>query len=594
MCFRPLWLLIPVLIVFSSWPILAAPDAAVPPPDPALEERAARALQDTVPLLKTILSAGTRHYSAEKLAIALAQLGRVDEGLAVLPPPDFAGDNQPVEMGDRVLQVAARRFAWRGDTKNALSLVEKIRGSSSRADALFAVARAHLRARNVTEAKAVLHLAAPLAHDSKKPIVVAYAAYLLAEAGDREEARRLFDAVKPKRADAGQPPANQPPANPLRSVGSPVQDIALLEAKAGFYDEAMATAGPEFWARTRVQEVLMAHRQFEKVRSLIENLPEAIQAREWSNLAMRQVLADDREGARASLARLRKLVEGNTAIGDARPQEQHSRMWTLQFVTLALGEALLGDLEKSRATYAQASQMPGFSPQAAITYWMGLAAPREFPLILKDPAARREALTKALDSVRNLPPGDANRDSISMQIARAQHEMGDKATALATLREVAQTARDALVKNRGGISGTLATIAGLQRDWGDAEGMTQSLAWLREGVAQRKSTSMPYFLASAGFFEEAFAELEKTPPPGGTWTNVVDYLVEKRGAGAALDWAQTLRDPARRVVALQRVVEAITPRSAEEKELVISGDGANTSISASLGVGNLKSSSVGR
>jgi hypothetical protein len=159
-----------------------------------------------------------------------------------------------------------------GKTTSAASLINSIKVPTLRADALLALARAHLRRGDFLAAKDTLFQVSPLVH--KRSQATVYTAYLLARSGERVAAKRVFE-----RAQEQLPPLSKPIPGP--NARDAEHRVRFSEAdhqrryyesyllKAGFVDEWLAfTASERPFLGTTVLETLFKHKRFGVVAQL--------------------------------------------------------------------------------------------------------------------------------------------------------------------------------------------------------------------------------------------------------------------------------------------------------------------------------------
>ena len=558
--FPDLWARFFVAIFCASvLPVCAAPETS--PATPALINSTAQALQDTVPEARRLEQEELR-YALQSISRGLARLGKITSALQAVPPHPPYSEADPSLMSDEVFRLSARRFARDRQTAAALAAARRTKNAAARADALFAIARAHLRDRQTLAARTVLYEAAPHARATHRPIAMAYAAWLLASTGDRPGARRLFDA------------AQKAPSNPdLAPDGdNHHRGISFYQAKAGFFEESIVTVGKDPWAASGVLDFLCRAGRIDLVNRLITQLPVQSRVEKLTESSLYFAKAGRESQARAMLAQLRAIAEGTS---DA------SQNFSNRFYA-AMTFAWMGDDTTADELMKPVTQLPRFDDRLKLNYEASYLINPLYPKGIE--RISRQRREQAIERVLQLASGFKNREKAGFYktIAEVQRKWGQNAAALESLRHAALFTRYELQAAKDSSNDKLAEIAGLQRDWGDAEGAAQSLQWLLNiGARQWQPTTTAQYLAKAGFFEEAFAVLPvKITASGNTFTydRIATALAEKRGVAAALNWAREIKSPALRAAALEAITIALFPEPADEKEFVLHATGVSQSL----------------
>jgi len=249
-------LLMALIAVNGVLLISAAPSQSISIPA-SDSEKVSRQLKAILPQLVP----GKDDVSGEELirsaAIALARSGNfqaAQKKAEMIPQRKW-----DFNIRDEVQRLLVRRLAQQGNIEAALKNTAEIKGEYSRADSLMAIARAHLRAKNKPGALGVLRTAEPIIRTSKSAQTMAYLAWLLIQSGDEKTARSLF-------ALANKTKSNQRFEVTLGDHGK--QSIAFYQTKAGWLDEALATAGTNPANLVSIQAELRAQRKWKTLHQL--------------------------------------------------------------------------------------------------------------------------------------------------------------------------------------------------------------------------------------------------------------------------------------------------------------------------------------
>ncbi len=486
--------------------------------------------------------------SVRELSVALARLGRTERALQVVRETAHCNSDEIEGARDEVLRIAARRLARRGDDKWALKTANRIGRAQSRTDALFAVARLHLRKGDKPSAAKVLRLAAPLLLKSQQSNVLSYGAWLLARAGDESGARQLF-------FNARQVPTDDTSELPQKKARS----IAHFQAKAGFYDEAAATAGNNFWAISGVVRVLEERREFEHAFGMYGQLTSESERAKWQLAVL----------ARAAEAGQREWAAQHLAVLYQQSKKENAEK-PFDATIFALLYALVGDRESSQKIWTKAESSPDLQPIESAMFYLGT---------IRSAAIRsqfsREELYSMIDKARQAAMKLQIRDRVGilLQIAKVQQQQGMKTEMIAILLDADSAAREKLAAS-GDVNDNndLLEIAAMWRKVGDETQTRAALGFIPKKVTKLRS-SVAFHMASAGFWPESLRVLQSQMPRDVAFYRSFAQMQTRKKGGDPLLWVQKLKSASNRRAALSGAIEGCEPQIAEERELVLSDSG---------------------
>lgn len=519
-----------------------------------------RAIASAIPLVRRAPPDWKRHDGLQRLSESLAVLGYAEQAIAAAPDE---------KARDEALRLSARRQAQMGQIAWATRTAARIKGYASKVDALLAIARAHLRAGQFQHARDILYRASPLARTTRRPDVLAYLAWLLVRADDREAGKRLFQAAQQQSSNR-KTPDGMPSAIEQSERESDQRSIAYYQAKAGFDDEAIATAGSEMWGLFGIVDAFVKAGHFDSAKQAAARFNADLRVRKLTDIAMYQVKAGRRGGARATVNEVRAL------LGSSAFQSYNVDGW----IGVALAYAMLGEMEEAHQIFAQTQAQPGFAPIHAVTFWLNLVQQQEIRSQLRA-EEKQQAIEKAWAAIEQMP-ADTNQIGRFGLVAEAQKQSGDMEVARQTL----QTAADAaLAKLRAEpkieLLGTVLNIAQMQRKVGEEAVARQNV---RQAIAIVKGENAIKVadLSISGFFEEALKLLLQEPPENPeNYESLARIQAAAQGGQAPLKWITRLSDPINRAFALAGATDGIISVAAGEEEMVISGGQGDLNLRAS-------------
>ncbi len=507
------------------------------------EARLANAVEAELP---RFYEAGVKEEVASivDLSLLLARLGRTERALQAVQK--YTVPSEEVERwSDETLRFAARHQARRSNANWALKTAARIPGPLSRADALFSVARLYFRKGDKAAASKIVHLAAPLVAQSKNSKVLAYSAWMLARSGDDSGARRFF--LK----------ARQVPTDDMgQTLENKTRDIAVYQAKAGFYDEAAATAGKEENTIGSVVRALEEAQQFERALKIAERL----------SLEYQCVLVEQETLFRAMKAGKRVVVAKHLAT-------LHNRYTKLASTEQSVGDtgifallyAFIGEKEKAKSLPAQ--------PEVASTLYLNLMY---FPKVQLQLPLRdlRDYLDKVgQDAPQTLQPRESVE--VMLSIADLRKSQNLKNEAIQILRIADGAARQKIAADHGFYdSNELLHIASLWQQAGCIAETRAALSCVSKTATKDNGFAIAFLMAQHEFWPESLRLLQSYAAYDSLYSySRFAHMQTQKNGGDPLLWITKLKSAANRAAALAGAAEGCEPQTGEERELVLSENG---------------------
>ena len=279
--------------------------------------------------------------------------------------------------------------------------------------------------------------------------------------------------------------------------------------------------------------------------------------------------------ARAAEARQREWAARHLAVLYEKKQNSQAKSWPFDDVIFALVYAFVGEREKSQQIWRDLQLSPDFKPEEAVTFYLGMVSTPAMRLRLA-PDETRKLIGEARQSALRLSLRD--RASILLQVAEIQNHQGLKSEMMETLPLADKAAREKLAAS-GDVndSNDLLKVAALWRKAGNEMQTRAALDFVSKKVSKNLRSSIAFFMAGAGFWPEGLRVLQLKMPNDAYFYRGFAQMQTQRNGGDPLLWIRKLKSAANRAAALSGAVEGCEPQIAEERELVLSGNGYSAS-----------------
>jgi hypothetical protein len=368
-----------------------------------------------------------------------------------------------------------RRLAWPGNIAAATRSAHRIQAEYSRAGALLAVARAYLRTGNSAAAQRILKRVAPTIRATQSPLAAKTARKLFAEArtfpySDEYERDESYDA--------------------RRAI------VAYYQAKCGWSQEAIATAGGELSNLGQAKSILIARREWTLLRAFADKLP-LVQAADFLlELSGAQLHARDTVAACTSLEAARQHFSSLSRA------EQESETQLPTRLRLALLEIANGDEAQGWMRYTKISQSPHFNARWEFAFYYLLIEPRNQSLLHFSPEQRVSYEHKALAALARIqaPPYQVQPFGL-LDIARAQKARGDLSAVRQTLQQAKSEIRSELLAPLAEYDNKICSVCVRQTNCSLSPTANETPDWITgQHSRNRKLSWIPFPLIVLGYF----------------------------------------------------------------------------------------------
>lgn len=537
----------------------------------------AREIREQMPFIRTVKDTEEHDAYLYLAALSSARMGKFESALEISNATKNISFRQRTR--DEIWRLTARRLAWQGNIPAAARCANRIQGKFSRADATLAVARAHQRIGDSGAAIRVLQRISPDVLATQSPTAISYLAFLFVQNGNTTTARKLFArAIREARnSDAeGQ-----------------LDIVAYYQARCGWSEEALVTAGDQPNNLSLAKAVLIHRRDWTLLRSFSKTLSHLQAVDFLLDLSGQQLQAQDRQAARESL-------EAAKARFELLPfNEVNSKPVFPVQLRLALLEIANGEKEAGFRRFTILKTSPHFDMNWESAFYYSLVASRHQAVLQLSPEQRSDFEQKAIALWQEQAKQPISWVPYNLvEIARAQYQRGAHDAVEQTLQleyshitgEVAAlTAGEEpswFVRTRS--ANRLLNLARVRKEMGfDYHTIIAQVQTIWDSVSATDEDGIqPYSgaakLIQAGFSNEAQKILESA-----TFENVdaeaygmlpsrAGTYARDKGVATALNWVKKLPENEARFLAVATVGALLTIRPKSEMVLTLRGANRET------------------